>query len=52
MSQKTCGTLLLFALVAGVCALALFGPAGHSPKWCTAGSVETLFTSCDKVAVR
>lgn len=52
MSEKSYGTLLLLALVAGVSALAIFGPAGNAPKWCKGGSVETLFMSCDKVSLR
>jgi hypothetical protein len=49
MREKTCGSLLLLTFVIGLCALALGSP---SPKWCKAGSVESLFTDCQRVASR
>ena len=52
MSEKGYGSLLLLALVAGICALALFGPAGRAPHRCKQGAVETLFTDCEKVTQR
>jgi hypothetical protein len=50
MSEKTCATLLFAIFTAALCTLGLFAPS--SRHLCNAGSVEALFTPCEKVAIR
>lgn len=49
MSEKTCGTLLLMIFAGALYALGLMAPSSHD---CARGSVEALFTSCERVASR
>ena len=52
MPEKTWGTILLLGFVESHCTLAVFGPSERKMKWCHAGTVESLFTDCERIAYR